>query len=177
MRKILLLAALAAVLVSKGQTQEAQNRVGYANMSYIISKLPDVKQIETDLKSTQTQLRSQIETKTREVQKQYTDFNAAMDAMVDSVRMSKQRDLELAVQALEQMQQDAELTLQNKKKLYMAPVYLKVNSAIAEVAKENGFEIILTESISNYPFLLYQKQEMDVSDLVLKKFGVTPEAK
>jgi outer membrane protein len=178
MKKILLLAAMAAGFVSKGQApQGSDSRVGYANMAYIISQLPDVKAIETDLKSTQTQLRNQIEAKSKQVQQQYTDFNSAMDTMVDTVRMNKQRDLEQAMADLEKMQQDAELTLQNKQKLYMAPVYLKVSRAIEEVAKENGFVIILSDRISNYPFLLYQDQGRDVSNLVLKKFGVTPVTK
>jgi outer membrane protein len=178
MKKIFLLAAMAACFVSKGQAPEgSEDRVGYASMAYIISQLPDVKAIETDLKSTQVQLRNQIEAKSKEVEQQYDDFNTNMETMADTVRMNKQRDLEQALANLEQMQKDAELTLKNKQKLYMAPVYLKVNRAIEEVAKENGFAIILTDRVSTYPFLLYQKQEMDVSNLVLQKFGVTPATK
>ena len=59
----------------------------------------------------------------------------------------------------------------------MAPIYLKVNRAIGEVAKENGYSIILTEKVSNFDFLLYRQAQMDVSNLVLKKFGVTPPEK
>lgn len=178
MKKIFLLVAMAAGVVAQAQSpQDSQGRVGYANMEYIISKLPDMKQIETELKSTQTQLRTQIEAKSKEVQKQYNDFNAGMNTMADSVRNNRQQDLEKAVADLEQMQQNAQLTLQNKEKLFMAPLYLKVNRAIADVAKENGFAVILTEQISNYPFLLYHKPEMDVSNLVLQKFGVAPPAK
>ena len=177
MKRIFLLAALAAAFVSKGQTTKPSGQIGYANMEYIISQLPDMKAIETDLKSTQTQLRTQIETKSKELEKQYADFNTQMDTMVDTVRQSRQRDLEKAMSDLEQMQQNAQLTLQNKQKLYMAPLYLKVNRVIAEVAKENGYSIILTEMVSNYRFLLYQQPQKDVSNLVLQKFGVTPATK
>ena len=175
MRKLFLLAAIAAGYISQAQSpQVSDNRVGFANMEYIISQIPDVKEIQTDLKSTQTQLRTQIEARSTELQKQYADFNTNMNSMVDTVRENKQRELEKGVADLEKMQQDAQLTLQNKQKLYMAPVYLKVNRAIAEVAKENGFAIILTNKISSYSFLLYQQPQMDVSNLVLQKFGVTP---
>lgn len=177
MKRIFLLAALAAAFVSRAQTPAPSNQIGFANMEYIISQLPDMKAIETDLKSTQTQLRTQIEAKSKELEKQYADFNTQMDSMVDTVRISRQRDLEQAMADLEQMQQDAQLTLQNKQKLYMAPLYLKVNRVIAEVAKENGYSIILTEMISNYRFLLFQQPQKDVSNLVLQKFGVTPPAK
>lgn len=175
MRRILLLAALAIGFVAQGQ--DSTNRVGYANMAYIMSQLPEMKQMETELKSTQTQLRNQIQAKSKEVQAQYDDFNANAAQMVDSVRTRKEQDLEKAIAGLEQMQQDAEVTLQNKQKLFMAPLYLKVNRAIAEVAAEHGYAIILTQQVSNMPVLLYHRKEMDVSSLVLQKFGVAPEAK
>ena len=178
MKKVLLFIALAVALTSQGQsTQGAGERVGYANMEYIVSNLPDTKAIETELKSTQTQLRNQIEAKSKEIEKQYADFNSNMDTMADTVRANRQRDLEQAMADLEQMQADAQNTLQNKQKLFMAPLYLKVNRAIGEVARENGYAIILTEKISGYRFLLFQQPQVNVSDLVLQKFGVTPPAK
>jgi outer membrane protein len=178
MKKIFLLAALAAAFVSKGQTTPSPgNQVGFANMEYIMSQLPEMKAIEADLKSTQTQLRTQIEAKSKDVEKQYADFKVQMENMVDTVRASRQRDLEKAMGDLEQMQQNAQQTLQNKQKLYMAPLYLQVNRAISEVAKENGYSIILTEMISGYRFLLFQQPQKDVSNLVLQKFGVATPAK
>ena len=176
MKKILLLAALAAAFVSKGQ-QPDSNKVGFANMEYILSQLPDMKAIEEDLKSTQAQLRTQIEAKSKEVQKQYADFNAQMNSMTDTVRARQQRNLEQAMADLEQMQQDAQLTITNKQKLYMAPLYLRVNRAIADVAKEKGYAIILTEMVGDYRLLLFRQPQKDVSNLVLEKFGVTAPAK
>lgn len=174
-RKTLLLAALlAAGYASLAQTaQSPADRIGYANVDYIISRLPDMKQMQTELKSTETQLRNQIEARTREVEKQYNDFTSSAESMVDSVRMKKQRELEEAIAGLEDMQQNAQVTLQNKQKLIMAPIYLKVNSAISQVAKENGYAMILTERVDNYPFILYHGENTDVSALVLAKLGVT----
>src|SRR5690606_11873737 len=108
------------------------------------------------------------------VETQYADFNAKAKSMPDTVRARQQQALEEAMGELEQMQRDAQTTLENKQKLYLAPVYLKVNRAIQEVARENGFEVVLTNKVGNYNFLLYQDPKTNVSDLVLKKFGVTP---
>jgi outer membrane protein len=177
MRKIFLLLVLTASYFANAQSAQTPNKVGFANIEYIISQLPEVKQMETEMKSTQTQLKNQIQSRTKEVEKQYTDFNQNMNTMSDTVRVNKQRDLEKAMADLEKMQQDAQVTLQNKQKLIMAPIYLKVNRAIGEVARENGYSIILTEMVSSYPFVLYHQPQMDVSSMVLKKFGVTPAAK
>lgn len=172
---LLLLVCCAPFFAAAQATQKTQaDKIGYADVQYIMSQLPDMKAIESDLKSTQTQLRNQIQAKSEAVQKQYADFNANAKTMADTVRTRRQGELEKAVTDLEKMQQDAQLTLQNKQKLYMAPLYLKVNKAISEVAQENGFTIILTDRVSNFDFLLYQTPQLNVSDLVLKKFGVTP---
>lgn len=172
-----MLVSFIAGLTVQAQESQAQNRVGYANIEYIISLMPEIKEIEADMKSTQTQLRNQIQTRSQEVEKQYTDFSENMNNMPDTVRMSRQRDLEQAMAELEKMQQDAQQTLQNKQKLYMAPLYLKVNRAIGEVAKETGYSVILTERIGEYSLLLFQDKQRDISDLVLHKFGVTPPPK
>jgi outer membrane protein len=97
--------------------------------------------------------------------------------MVDSVRVKRQQQLQQAMADLEKMQQDAQVTLQNKQKLFMAPLYLKVDKVIEEVARENGFDIILTQNVSGFNFLLYYDKQRDISDLVLQKFGVQPAAK
>lgn len=175
MKKIFFLIALASMhLVSAQNNDTAAKRVVYADMEYIMQRLPEMKQIESDLKSTQTQLRNQIKTKSDALQKQYESFNATAQGLPDSVRVKQGQQLEQGLADLEKMQQDAQVTLQNKQRLFMAPLYLKVNTAIREVAQENGFEIVLTRRVGNVNMLLYQQEENNISDLVLQKFGVNP---
>src|SRR5690606_40611735 len=95
--------------------------------------------------------------------------------MADTVRANRQREIEQAMADLEQMQQNAQVTLQNKQKLYMAPLYLRINKAIEEVAKENGYDIILTDKISGVDFLLFNTGQTDISILMLQKFEVKTE--
>jgi outer membrane protein len=48
--------------------------------------------------------------------------------------------------------------------------------AIDDVAKENGFTMIVTNQISGLDVVLYADDQSDISDLVLKKMGITPQA-
>lgn len=176
-KKLLLLVAFTAAGVTLATAQQPGERIGYASMQYIMSQLPEMKEIQADMKSSETQFRSQIQERSQKLQQQYQEFNQNANAMADTVRQRRQEELQKAMEDLQKFQQDAQVTLQNKEKLYMAPLYLKVTKAISEVAKENGFAIILTDKLNNYPVLLYQQPQTDVSNLVLKKFGVTPPAK
>ena len=179
MKKLFFLIALLPINIAGAQNADttSSGRVGYANLEYIMQKLPDMKEIESELKSTQTQLRSQIQTKSDELKKRYEQFNATAQTMVDTVRMKEEQALQEALAGLEQMQQNAQVTLQNKQKLLMAPLYLKVNSAISQVARENGFDIILTDKVGRFDLLVYKNEQRDVSSLVLAKFGVTVDGK
>ena len=56
----------------------------------------------------------------------------------------------------------------------MDPVYKKVGKAIEDTPKKNGFTFILNQQIGGLDVILYGDEKMDISDLVLKKLGVTP---
>lgn len=178
MKKLFLLLALLPIQIAAAQNvDKTTGRIGYANLDYIMQRLPQMKEIESQLKSTQTQLRNQIQTKSDELKKQYEQFNATAQTMADTVRMRREQEMQEALGRLEQMQQEAQVSLQNKQKLLMAPLYLKVNTAISQVARENGFDIIFTEKVGAFNFLLYKNEQLDVSNLVLAKFGVTVDKK
>jgi outer membrane protein len=175
MRKLVLLAVFGMVgFMSHAQT--TTQKIGYADVDYIFSQLPDAKQIDTDLKSLQTQLKNQIDAKYSEFQKKLTDYNAAVQAntMPDAVRNNTERELQQLQQNIEKLQQDAQTNLQTKQNQLMQPVYKKVGDAITSVAKENGYNYILTQQIGGIDVILYGEDNLDISDLVLKKLGVTP---
>ncbi|MBL0741788.1 OmpH family outer membrane protein [Chryseolinea lacunae] len=172
MRKLVLFVVLGlASFVSQAQ---APVKVGYADVDYIFSQLPEAKQIDQELKSLQTQLKNQMDTKTQEFQKKVADYQANINTMIDAVRANTERELQQLQQNLEKFQQDAQTTIQTKQTQLMDPVYKKVGKGIEDVAKENGYSFVLNQQIGGLDVILYGDEKMDISDLVLKKLGVTP---
>jgi outer membrane protein len=175
MRKLVLLFVLAiATITTQAQNPTASTKIGYADVDYIFSQMPEAKQIDTELKSTQTQLKNQIDSKTQEFQKKLADYQANLNTMLDAVRQNTERELTMLQENLQKLQQDAQTTIQNKQAQLMEPVYTKVGKAIEDVAKENGYTFILNQQIGGLDVILYGDENSDVSDLVLKKLGVTP---
>lgn len=173
MRKLVLLLVLGlGTLVTQAQT--ASVKVGYADVDYIFSQLPEAKAIDAELKSTQTQLKNQIDTKYQEFQKKLADYQANLNTMLEAVRTNTERELQQMQQNIEKLQADAQTTIQTKQTQLMDPVYKKVGKGIEDVAKENGFTFILNQQIGGLDVILYGDEKMDISDLVLKKLGVTP---
>ncbi|MGC3948239.1 MAG: OmpH family outer membrane protein [Chryseolinea sp.] len=173
MRKFVLLLALGiGALTTYAQTTAP--KIGYADVDYIFSQMPESKAIDAELKSTQAQLKNQIDTKYQEFQKKVQDYQANLNTMLEAVRQNTERELQQMQQNLEKLQADAQTTIETKRSQLMDPVYKKVGKGIEDVAKEQGFTFVLNQQIGGLDVILYGDEKMDVSDLVLKKLGVTP---
>ncbi len=171
MRKLVLLAVFG--LITFASQAQTATKVGYADVDYIFSQMPEAKQIEAELKSMEAQLKGQIEAKIKKFQTELADYQKNGAAMIDAVRQNTERELTQQQQNIEKLQQDAQTTIQNKNTQMMTPVYDKVGKAIEAVAKENGFSFILNQQIGGLDVILYGDDKMDISDLVLKHMGVT----
>jgi outer membrane protein len=176
MRKFVLLVVLGiGALVSHAQTTPTP-KIGYADVDYIFSQMPEAKQIEAELKSLQTQLKNQIDTKYQDFQKKVADYQANLNTMLDAVRVNTERELKQMQDNIEKLQQDAQTTITTKQTQLMDPVYKKVGKAIEDTAKENGYTVILNQQIGGLDVILYGDEKMDISELVLKKMGVVKPA-
>jgi outer membrane protein len=175
MRTLFLLAAIGfTTLVSNAQNPQ---KIAFADVDEIYNEMPESKQIETDLQSIQTQLKNQIDAKVKDFQTKFAQYQKEFNNMLPAVKENTERELQQAQQNIEKLQQDAETTVRQKQAQLMEPVYDKVNKAIEAVAGENGYSLILSARIGGLDVVLFGDEKLDVSDLVLKKMGVTPKPK
>ncbi len=156
------------------QTPVAQ-KIGYADWDFIFSQMPEFKQIDAELKAHRTQLETTIEAKQRDLQTKYEAFTKLPATTPDAIRADRQRELEQLNESLQKFSTDAQASMQNKQNALMEPVFSKVGKAIEEVAKENGFSFIINpQLLQGGDILLYSDEKFNISELVLKKLGVTP---
>jgi outer membrane protein len=172
MRTLLFLFAF-GLLTSAASAQTA-SKIGYADVDYIFSQMPEFKQIDAELQSLQNMLKKNLETKGAEFQRKVAEYQQNANTMLDAVRQNTERELQQLQANLEKLQQDAQAEVQKKQNTMMEPVYAKVGKAIEDVAKESGFTFILNQQIGGLDVILYGDPSADVSDLVLKKMGITP---
>lgn len=165
---------LAFGLVTVVANAQTPTKIGFADPDYILDQMPESKKIETELQSVQNQLKTQLENKQKEFQTKLADYQKNFNTMLDAVRQNTERELQQLQQNLERLQQDAQTTIQNKQNQLMEPVLKQIGKAIEDVAKENGYTMVVSTRIGGLDVVLYGDEKSDVSDLVLKKMGVTP---
>lgn len=173
MRTLFLL--LFCAFAVSAQAQEIQ-KIGYADWEYIFSQLPEFKQIDSELKTHGTQLENQLKAKYADYETKVKAYQGMPATTPDAIRADKERELQGLQESIQKFQQDAQTSLQNKQTALMDPVFKKVGKAIEDVAKENGYAFIMAPQVMNGgDVLLYSDEKYNVSNLVLKKLGITPQ--
>ena len=78
-------------------------------------------------------------------------------------------------QSIQEFQRSADQNLQQKQQTLLKPALDKLQKTIDAVSVENGYTYVLNSDGAS-PVLLHGPKEGDISDLILKKIGVTPGA-
>lgn len=171
---------LVAVIVCFGalsvQAQTSPMKIGYADVEYILSQMPEAKQVEADLQAHNKQLQNQLQAKITEYQQKVQTYQQNAQTMIAEVRQDKEQELAQLEQNIQQFQQQAQLSLENKRSTLMEPLYTKLGNAIESVAKNNNYTHILNGQLGGVDIVLFAQDQYDVSDEVLKALGVTPQA-
>lgn len=154
----------------------AQLKIGYTNADYILSLMPEAKQIESDLTTYEKQLQNQLQSKYQEFQTKAADYQKNGATMIDAVRADKETELQNMQQDIQAFEQQAQNSLANKRNQLISPAYEKIGTAIEQIAIENGYTHIFSSGTPGFNVLLYAREEDNVSDLILKKLGIDPPA-
>jgi outer membrane protein len=177
MKNVLWIAAL-TLLVGFGSQANAQTtqKIGFTNVDFILSQMPELKTIEAEVKTKEAQYQNLLQQKQKELQDKYAAYQKNAATMSDVIRTDTEKQLQNLQQSAQEFQQTAASDLQQKQQQLLAPVLDKIDKAIKDVAKENGYALIINSDISAQlsPVLLYTTEDYNISDLVFKKLGVTP---
>jgi outer membrane protein len=119
-------------------------------------------------------LNTLITAKDEEWRKKFSEYVANQNTMLQAVRDNTLSEIEQMQENVKKLKEDAQNELQRKQQQLLIPVYQKIKKAIAEVAKENGYSFVLSPRVGGSSLVIYSDEKDDVSDLVLKKLGVTP---
>lgn len=172
-----LLTFIIAILAFPSLAQTPQ-KIGYAETEYIFSQLPEFKQVDVDLKAHGTQLQSQLEAKSKELETKYKAYQGMPATTPDAIKADKERELQQLQESIQKFQQDAQTSFENKRAKLMEPLFAKVADAITAVAKEQGYTFIINPGLmgGGGDILLYSDEKYDISALVLKKLGIAAPA-
>jgi len=169
---MLTLLLIGGIIDAKAQDQ----KIGQVDIQYVLTSLPEYKEVESQLKALETQLTRESQNKEQEFQTKYQNYLANGQNMAEVVRADKEKELQQMQQGFTEFQQNAQISLQNKSTELLNPLYSKIGDAINVIAVENGYSHIINMGVAQLDIIIYADEKYDVSNLVLKKLGVNPPA-
>lgn len=170
--KINFLVALIALFTAFGVN--AQTKIGYTNVDYVLGQLPDAKDVQDKLATEKTQYDKLIQEKIAEFQKSYEDLQKNAANLAPVILQDKQKSLQNKQTEIQEFQSNSEQALQLKYQSLLAPVMDKIQKAIDDVAKENGYTYVFNSDAGagTTPVVLVAPEQDNITNLVLKKLGV-----
>ena len=176
--RLTLAAALltAGTLATTSAQAQAPLKIGYTDVQYVLSQMTESKQIESELKTYNDQLAAQLKSKSSEFETKVKDYQQKSGTMTDVVKADTEKELQRLQQSIQEFQRTAEQSLQQKQQTLLKPALDKLQKNIDLVADENGFTYVFNSDGGGSPLLLHAPKDGNISDLVLKKMGITPGA-
>ncbi|KAB7732164.1 OmpH family outer membrane protein [Rudanella paleaurantiibacter] len=151
-------------------------KLGYTSMDYLLSQVPEAKDIQNQLTIQRTQLENEAKRLEKEFQDKLQAYEKGAAQMSEVIRADREKELQGLQTRYQEFQRNAESQLQNKYQQLVNPVLQKIQKNVDAVAKENGYSYVfnLDAGAGTAVILLVAPEEHNITDIVLKKMGVTP---
>lgn len=162
---------LIAVILMTGSAMQAQTttKFGHVDSQTLLQLMPETAQAEQDMQVLQTQLEARLKELTDGYQMEIAKFQA-LPAETPESTVSDMRDGILGIEKrIQDFQINAEQDMVTKREELLTPIVTKLQDAINEVGKENGFTYVFDSSTGA---IVYQGGE-DIAPLVKTKLGIT----
>ena len=140
MKRFIGIATLLILFALIGQSAMAQNiKFGHINSDELIQALPEFDSANVNLEKFRTELVNALELMTVELNNKSDAYNKESKNLSDIVKQNKEQELMDMNRRIQNFQNNAQQKLQDKQAELFQPIYAKVDKAIKDVGKENGF--------------------------------------
>ncbi|TAE28641.1 MAG: OmpH family outer membrane protein [Cytophagales bacterium] len=152
-------------------------KLGYTSMDYLLSKTPEAKDIQNQLTIQRTQLENEAKRMEKEFQDKLAAYEKGGAQMSEVIRADREKELQSLQSRFQEFQRNADTQLQNKYQQLVNPVIQKIQKNIDAAAKESGYTYVfnLDAGAGTAVILLHAPEENNITDLVLKRMGITPD--
>lgn len=171
------LAVLALGLLALPGAATAQQKIGYIDSEYILSKTPDYATVQQQIDRLAQEWQATIESRKREVDEMFRDYQARELLYTNEERQSKREEIMQAEAEVERLRMDyfgPEGQLFTRQEQLMRPIQERILAAVETVAREGGYDYVFDKS-GDFLFM-YTREQFDLSDDVLQELGIDVES-
>ena len=172
MRRFVSIASLMIVVALAGQSAIAQSfKFGHINSDELIQSMPEYDSATVKLEKFRKELVNALELMQVEFNNKTDVYQKEAKTLSDVVKQTKEQELMDMQKRIQDFQTNAQTQLQNKQSEVFQPIYTKVDKAIKDVGKENGFFYVF--DVAKGALLYFDEtKSVNVMPLVKTKLGL-----
>lgn len=168
MKKVFL--TVAAFAFATALFAQANLKIGHINSQELLMAIPENDSAKVKLEKAAMLLQKDFQTMQTEYAEKQKDFEKKQGTYSELMKQTKTAELQAAQQSLQKFQQSAEQSLQTQRVELYKPILDKVNKAIADVSKENGFTYII--DLAQGGIIYHAESSIDILPKVKQKLGI-----
>ena len=167
-----IVAVIVAVFAFAGSIS-AQQKLGHINSVEVLQAMPEFAQMQKDLQKQKETYSKALEGMYADYQKKQAELQEkSKDKTIpDAIVETLVQDLQQTQQRIQDFESKINDELQKMQQEKLKPVNDKYIKAVKEVAVANGYAYVL--DIASGGVAYYPEGQNDVTDLVMKKLGIT----
>jgi outer membrane protein len=169
MKKLLIVAF--SLMISLGAMAQTASKVGTIDVDYILSKMPELTQVQSGVQTYGKGLDAQLGEKLAVYDSLIKNYTKMENTYGDAIKRTKQTEIIDLEDEMAQFRDNSVSLLQIKQNELMGPLYTKIGKALELVAKEQGYTQVLAVNAS----IAYLDKNFDVTAAVMKKMGLSTE--
>lgn len=142
----------------------AESRIGVVNMEKILQSLPTMRKIKAELEEDFNKKKKELEKSENDLQVLEKEIEKKKAVLSEEALKQKQQEFQTQITQFRDKVAKSQMEMQKKQNEKIAPLLEEIKKAIAKVAAERGFTLVLNQE----PQLLFVGKEADFTDDVLK---------
>lgn len=172
MKRFISIALVIIVIALAGQSAMAQNfKFGHINSDELIQTMPEYDSATANLEKFRQELVNALELMSVELNTKNDTYQKESKNLSDIVKQTKEQELIDMNKRIQDFQTNAQTQLQSKQTEVFQPIYAKVDKAIKDVGKVNGFLYVF--DVAKGALLYFDEaKSINILPLVKTKLGL-----
>ena len=168
MKKFITLGLITMGIFGFTDSTKAQTKIGYISADEIIALMPEAAKVDTQLNAYQQALYQAAQDEQNAFNEDVQKFVKDSATMNASLKEVKRKELQTRSQKLSGAEQSIQQQFEQKRQELSLPIQKKLQAAIQDVAKENGYTYVFPKEA-----LLVMPPADDIANLVKRKLGLS----
>ena len=150
----------------------AQSKIGTIDAEYIITKMPEISNVNVGVKAYNESLQTDVEQAIKAYEGLIKNYQDSTAIFTEDIKKQRENQILGLENEIKQFRQRSQVMIQMKRNELTQPLYQKIDAAMQEVIKEEGYTQIFH---TGGGALAYSKPGSDITEKVMEKLGISIE--